>query len=183
MTSKNENIALSNYSLMGIKKKSRLHLFWWIFFKRNNSIYFLGKMKNILIYPIIWICTYFFLLQHLQVHNHKIIFILVFRDCNSAIWWSCSFTHLFSHLSSNMIFSTSDIPGINMFIDEQTHICTVLTAIHMPGLCSPFSSRQRHLTGHSTKGSTLAVCHINPALLISLSKSPSECTMFIHFFV
>lgn len=125
MTSQNENIALSNYSFMGIKKKSRLHLFCWIFFKSNNSIYFLGKMKNIRMYPIIWICTYFFLLQRLQVHNHKIIFILVFRDCNSAIWRSCSFIHLFSHLSSNMIFSTSDIPGINMFIDEQTHTCTL----------------------------------------------------------
>lgn len=108
MTSQNENIPLSNYSFMGIKKKSRLHLFCWIFFKSNNSIYFLGKMKNILIYPIIWICTYFFLLQRLQVHNHKIIFILVFRDCNSAIWQSCSFIHVFSYLSSNRVFSTSD---------------------------------------------------------------------------
>lgn len=107
MTLQNENTALSNYYFMAIKKKSRLHLFCWIFFKSNNSIYFLGKMKNILIYPIISICTYFFLLQCLQVHNHKIIFILVFRDCNSAIWQSHSFIHLLFHLPSNIIFNTS----------------------------------------------------------------------------
>lgn len=72
--------------------------------------------------PIIWVCTYF-LLQRLQVHNHKIIFILVLRDCNSTIW-----EKLFIHPSIFSFIQQYDfyhqwyyIPGINMFTDEQIY--------------------------------------------------------------